>query len=277
MARRGWLFMVLFAAILAGLAWWAEEQFRKPDFKDRAYEGTTAPGTGGVTYRSASPTDGGSDIALEKGMVQVIGGLFAMGCTSSDVQCQPNEKPRHNVTLNKFYIDAHEVTQTEYAKVKGANPSAFNKCPDCPVEQVTWYEALDYCHKVGKRLPTEAEWEMAARGARDEEIRYGEKDAISWNSDNSGSATHPVGKKAANRLGLYDTMGNVWEWCNDWYGEHFFTSGDSINPKGPQAGISRVIRGGSWAFFPGGIRTSVRSGLAPSTRSNTVGFRCALD
>jgi formylglycine-generating enzyme required for sulfatase activity len=134
-------------------------------------------------------------------------------------------------------MDATEVTQAEYRKVMGKNPSHFSGCDDCPVEQVSWNKANEYAKKVGKRLPTEAEWEYAARGGnKSKGYRYSGSngiDAVGWYDDNSSGKTHPVAQKQPNELGLYDMSGNVWEWCSDWYGS--YSSSPQNNPQGPNS------------------------------------------
>jgi len=165
-----------------------------------------------------------------------------------------------------FYMDKTEVTQEAYQRVIGSNPSHFKDCPTCPVEQVTWFEADAYCKKVGKRLPTEQEWEYAATsGGKKEEYagtsNEGELGDYAWYRANAGRKTHPVGEKKPNGLGLYDMTGNVWEWTDSWYSGN---SGD------------RVLRGGSWSTDPDNLRASNRFYFTPDIRSDfTFGFRCA--
>ncbi|MBM3734408.1 MAG: formylglycine-generating enzyme family protein [Acidobacteria bacterium] len=170
-------------------------------------------------------------------------GEFLMGCSPGDGECDSDEKPAHPVRITKgFWISESEVTQAAYQKVIGSNPSNF-KGADLPVEDVNWNQAVAYCKAVGGRLPTEAEWEYAAR-AGDPRARYGELDAIAWYDKNSREMTHPVKGLMPNRFGLYDMLGNVWEWNADWYGE--YQPGAQVDPKGPARGTDRVIRGGSW-------------------------------
>jgi len=167
----------------------------------------------------------------------------------------------------------------------GDNPSYFKNCGDnCPVENVSWYEVQEFIErlnsKTGKkyRLPTEAEWEYAARsGGKREKYAGTNSDAdlgsYAWYITNSGSKTHPVGQKQPNGLGLYDMSGNVWEWCSDWYGKDYYASSPKDNPQGPSSGSYRVLRGGSWGNDPRNIRASDRGIDFPSFRLIYNGFR----
>ncbi|MBI3815710.1 MAG: SUMF1/EgtB/PvdO family nonheme iron enzyme [Nitrospinae bacterium] len=166
------------------------------------------------------------------------------------------------MVVSEFYIDKYEVTQREYEQVMGNNPSRFKGCDNCPVESVTWNEAKKYCGKVGKRLPTEWEWEKAAKGGTTTTYYWGESEGMAgdyvWYKNNSDSETHPVGQKKPNNYGLYDMAGNVWEW----------TSTDDKNSN-------KVLLGGSWHSLPYGLRSSDRARYEPSTRDSEFGFRCA--
>jgi sulfatase modifying factor 1 len=209
------------------------------------------------------------------GMVFVAGGTFQMGSNS-----QSDEKPIHTVTVSSFFMDKTEVTQAEYRKVMGKNPSNFSGCDNCPVEQVSWKNANKYAKKVGKRLPTEAEWEYAARGGnKSKGYKYSgsnDLDAVGWYYNNSGRKTHPVAQKQPNELGLYDMSGNVWEWCSDWYSDSYYRSSPKNDPQGSNSGTGRVLRGGSWYDRGSGCRVANRSGLNPDHRSNDAGFRLVL-
>ena len=222
---------------------------------------------------------------LSPEMVAVSGGTFTMGCTSEQgSECGDDERPAHKVTVSDFHIGRYEVTQAQWLAVMGSNPSSFSGCDSCPVEQVSWDDIQSFLSKLnsmtGKnyRLPTEEEWEYAARGgSQSGGFKYsGSNDlaTVALYKDNSGSKTHPVGQKSPNELGLYDMSGNVWEWCQDWYGG--YSSGSQCNPRGPSSGSYRVGRGGSWGYDATGTRVSVRYYGSPGFRFNRIGFRLAL-
>jgi formylglycine-generating enzyme required for sulfatase activity len=203
---------------------------------------------------------------------------FQMGCSVEDGECFDNELPAHPVTITKgFWMGQTEVTQTAYQRVAGNNPSYF-KGAQLPVENVNWSEAQFYCQTIGMRLPKEAEWEYAARGGMTTS-RYGVVDRIAWYADNSmygdsGRKTHEVGQKAPNRWGLYDMLGNVWEWVADWYAEKYPAGGQS-DPAGPASGNVRVLRGGSWNYAGRSARGSQRLSATQDDREANFGFRCA--
>jgi formylglycine-generating enzyme required for sulfatase activity len=198
-------------------------------------------------------------------------GTFQMGCSPGDGECFDNEKPAHRATITKgFWMGQTEVTQQAYQKVTGRNPSYF-KGTTRPVGNVTWDEAQSYCQAVEMRLPTEAEWEYAAR-AGSTGSRYGELERIAWHIDNSGNQTHEVGVKLANPWGLQDMLGNVSEWVADWYVDRYAVD-NTTDPQGPASGTYRTLRG-SWGFGPRSARASYRSGNAAGNRGDGVGFRC---
>ncbi|MDH5397907.1 MAG: formylglycine-generating enzyme family protein [Cyclobacteriaceae bacterium] len=219
-------------------------------------------------------------------MVFVQGGTFTMGCTSEQSDCEDDEKPEHGVSLSNFSISKYEVTQAQWESVMGSNPSWFSECPNCPVESVSWNDIQEFLRKLNERtgsnyrLPTEAEWEYAARGGdKSRGYQYSGSnniDNVAWNSGNSELKTHPVGEKQANELGLYDMSGNVYEWCQDWYDEDYYSNSPSRNPEGPISGDARVTRGGSWGNGARNFRIAERSGLSPDINlSNGLGFRLA--
>ncbi len=178
-----------------------------------------------------------SDSLFSPQMVLVEGGTFTMGCTDEQVgDCNDDEKPAHQVTVSNFQIGKYEVTQAEWKAVMGNNPSEFKNCDHCPVHLVSWNDVQEFIKKLNQktgknyRLPTEAEWEYAARGGqksnKTEFAGSQNLDAVGWYDHNSDSKPHPVGGKAPNELGIYDMSGNVWEWCADWYGAVFFGIAD---------------------------------------------------
>ena len=201
---------------------------------------------------------------------------------------QADEKPVHTVCVDDYYIGKYEVTQGQWQSVMGNNPSFFKNCGEkCPVEQVSWNDIQEFIKKLnaktGKkyRLPTEAEWEYAARSGGKKEKYAGTSSDVelgkyAWYSANSGGSAHPSGQKQPNSLGLYDMTGNVWEWCQDWYGEKYYSQSTRKNPSGPQSGTRRVLRGGAWLFEPAGIRAATRYGLTPASRSDLYGFRLSI-
>ena len=195
-------------------------------------------------------------------------GNFVMGCSKGDDNCLDDEDPAHTVTITKgFWIGQTEVPQGAYEKVAGKNPSR-TKGPKLPMESVSWPDARSYCVSVGMRLPTEAEWEYAAR-AGSTASRYGELDQIAWFARNSGAKTHEVATKQPNAWGLYDTLGNVWEWVFDWFAP--YTADAATDPRGPATGQFRVRRGGAVGSLAGLLRVSLRGGNVGAV----IGFRCA--
>ena len=214
--------------------------------------------------------------------VFVKGGCYQMGDTFGDGLS--DEKPVHEVCVDDFYMGIYEVTQTQWEKVMGNNPSHFKKGGHYPVEQVSWNDIQDFIGRLTRetgrkyRLPTEAEWEYAARsGGKKEKYagtnRENELPEYAWNAANSGISTHPGAQKKPNGLGLYDMNGNVREWCSDWHDENYYKGSPKNNPKGPDSGIGRVLRGGSWYDDPREVRASTRVRLYPSGGSNDSGFR----
>jgi formylglycine-generating enzyme required for sulfatase activity len=195
-----------------------------------------------------------------------------MGCSPGDSECHDDEKPAHRVTITKgFWLGQTEVTQAAYQRVVGTDPSD-KKGANLPVEQVSWDQAQAYCQAIGGRLPTEAEWEYAAR-AGSGQSRYGDIGRVAWYSGNRGSRTHEVARKEANAWGLYDMLGNVWEWTADWYGS--YAPGSTVDPTGPASGQYRALRGGSRLYIPRDARVSGRYRDGPGFRSVGIGLRCA--
>ena len=236
-------------------------------------------------------------------MVYVEGGTFMMGATIIgrkngwlnflgkqdnavyDREASSDEKPAHQVILSSFSIGKYEVTQEEWEAVMGSNPSQF-KGAKRPVEQVSWDDCQEFIRKLnaltGKRfrLPTEAEWEYAARGGnRSQGYKYAGGNSIgsvAWYEGNSNNETHLVGQKQSNELGLYDMAGNVWEWCQDWYDSSYYGNSPSTNPVNNTSASLRVARGGSWLNLAGNCRMSFRNFRAPGYRSSYLGLRLAL-
>jgi formylglycine-generating enzyme required for sulfatase activity len=216
-------------------------------------------------------------------------GTFQMGCSLGDSECGDNEKPLHQVTITKgFWMGQTEVTVGAYKLFAAAtgrpmplepkseverplNPAWGNKA--VPIVDVTWDDAQAYCSWAGGRLPTEAEWEYAARGGS-AESRYGPIDGASWDENNSGENAHEVGQKVANGFGLYDVLGNVREWVNDWFDANYYQTSPSQDPPGPTRGEERVLRGGAWSDFAKDIRVSSRVKGNPGNTFSDDGFRC---
>lgn len=217
-------------------------------------------------------------------LLYVKGGTFTMGCTpEQNGDCNNDEKPIHKVTLDDYYMGKYEVTQALWVAVMGKNPSN-KKGDDLPVENVSWNDVQDFIRQLNQltgqnfSLPTEAQWEYAARGGcKSKGYKYSGGNIlgnVAWYADNSGSTPHPVGTRDPNELGLYDMSGNVWEWCYDWYGG--YSSESQTNPTGPTAGSIRVLRGGSWSYFAGLSRVSYRLYGQPGSRFSGRGFRLVL-
>ena len=229
--------------------------------------------------------DPASGIDLE--LVKVKGGCFQMGSVSE--AGGPDEKPVHEVCVGGFYIGRTEITQGQWTALMGSNPSTFKECGrSCPVETVSWNDAQAFIDVLNRnaikgaggagpyRLPTEAEWEYAARSRGEREEWSGSKDGavdrVGWAEFNS-QGPHAVGTKAPNDLGLLDMTGNVAEWTGDWYGAAYYGNGPGKNPTGPSAGDRRVVRGGSWMDGTFDCRTTYRNHMPPGYRSEAKGFR----
>jgi formylglycine-generating enzyme required for sulfatase activity len=267
-----------------------------------------------ATEKSQTVNSGESTVRIENyadsvtreivnSMIFVEGGTFTMGCTSEQGgDCNKNEKPAHSVTVNSFYIGMYEITQAQWRAIMGKDRG---KAGDLPVEMVSWNDVQEFILKLnaktGKqyRLPTEAEWEFAARGGtKSKGYKYSGSnnlDDVAWHRDNCRVKTrfnetrlaeeagvfnkngfltaHPVGTRQANELGIFDMTGNAWEWCEDWYDK--YNSSPSTNPRGPSSGSRRVFRGGGW-FYPAKFaRVTLRSSAPPGFRHITIGFRLA--
>ncbi len=251
---------------------------------------SSSSNTSGYSSGSSSMASGSNTISIpvKNGisidMVKVEAGTFMMGATSEMKDPYDDEKPVHQVTLtNDYYMGKYEVTQALWQAVMGSNPSNF-KGDNLPVEEVSWNDCQEFISKLNSltgrkfRLPTEAEWEYAARGGKkSRSYQYSGSSNISdvaWYDGNSVNKTHPVGTKQANELGIYDMTGNVWEWCSDWYG--FYSSSSQTNPTGADSGSGRVCRGGSWYGNARYCRLSFRDCTPPDCRGYNLGLRLAL-
>lgn len=235
-----------------------------------------AKGTGGVVKQKR--VKGPGDMSLDLGggvmldLVFIRPGKFLMGSKKGE----DFEKPVHEVTISRpFHLGKYEVTQAQWEAVMGSNPSR-SKGAALPVENVSWEDCQKFIEKLNSkgggtfRLPTEAEWEYACRAGTTGDLA-GNLDEMAWYVENSGNKTHPVGTKKPNAWGLYDMHGNVWEWCQDRYGE--YGPGKQIDPRGPATGFSRVFRVGCFGDKADLIRSAARSGNSPSYRLHTLGFR----
>ena len=258
----------------------------------RADDGLTGPGPGPAGMKFLRNNSQGYEEYLwlkdSSETVRIPAGSFVMGSGSGD----DDEKPMHSVTLSEYYIDKYEVTNRQYRrfcdsigrgypddpKFSGM-PDYFITCPDHPVVNVSWNDAKAYCDWAGKRLPTEAEWEKAARGTDGRKYPWGneEPDATRCNFGiNVGHTTeHGAYSNGASPYGCMDMAGNVWEWCNDWYDSGYYSKGVNSNPQGPSSGSSRVFRGGSWISNADRLRCAYRNRDEPAYRNDNLGFRCA--
>jgi len=229
------------------------------------------------TVNLSAQVDVNKGTILNFDMVYVSGGTFQMG--------NDDKKQMRSVTLSDFYIGKYEVTQKQWRDVMNKNSSNFSGCDNCPVEWVSWSKVQKFIRKLNQktgktyRLPTQAEWEFAAKGGT-KSMGYTYSGSnnladVAWYSKNSGSRTHPVGQKQSNELGLFDMSGNVWEWCSDWGRD--YSSVAQMNPKGPSSGLYRVNRGGGWRSNAWYCRTSFRDLNDPDFGFIIMGFRLALE
>ncbi|WP_264550370.1 formylglycine-generating enzyme family protein [Flavobacterium sp. N2820] len=246
---------------------------------------------------------------IETDLIQVKGGTFKMGSKNSDTSAELDEQKEHSVTLNTFEISKFEVTVWEWKQFIKANKMKMPIKPswgwqdNYPINGITWNEAIAYCNWLstkeklqpcyskkgpnfvcnfkanGYRLPTEAEWEFAAKGGTNSKgFRYSGSDKledVAWYKVNSNGQPHTVGTKLPNELGIYDMSGNVWEWCWDWYNKDFYKLEKGDNPKGPEMGERRTVRGGSWDSKSNYVRPANRISTIPSKTHEFYGFRIA--
>lgn len=248
---------------------------------------------------------GGADPTTGMEFVAVPGGCFQMGDSTGDGQA--DEKPVHQVCVSGFSIGKYEVTNAQYRRFKPSHNSGdYNgkslNGDNQPVVNVSWNDAVEYAQWLSRqsgkayRLPIEAEWEYAARGGSSARNYWGNRkddacghanvadqwakfiwsDGAIHNCDDGHAVTAPVGRYRPNAFGLYDMMGNVWEWCSDWYDENYYGVSPKDNPQGPSSGSSRVNRGGSWYSEPWYVRSADRVRFGPSVRGNDLGFRLVL-
>lgn len=228
-------------------------------------------------------------------MVFIPPGTFRMGSPTNEVDRDANEGPQTAVTISRgFWMGKYELAQKDYQAVIGSNPSWFLGDSNHPVEQVSWNDATSYCNQLTQqernagriptncvyRLPTEAEWEYACRAWTSTRFNYGDDlgytnaNQYEWDFDNSTNQTHAVGQKQPNPWGLYDMHGNVFEWCQDWYGPYL--GGSATDPQGPATGLYRVHRGGSWTYYAWHCRSAFRDYRLPGSGYYSVGFRVVL-
>jgi serine/threonine-protein kinase len=269
-----------------------------------------------LSYRAMNPVDLRIRISALDGMemVYVPAGAFIMGSKENDEEALVSEKPQHEVDLDAFWIDRTEVTNAQYALCVNAGtcepPTAFGvirydsitrdsyygdpEFDNYPVIHVDWFAASTYCAWAGRRLPTEAEWEKAARGTDGRRYPWGNKNvagnllnladqSTTWSfafrlADDGYEDTSPVGNypEGASPYGAYDMAGNVWEWVADWFGKYYYPVSPYRNPSGAESGEDRVLRGGSYRNSNWGIRNTLRSYLSPLFAYGYIGFRCAM-
>lgn len=240
---------------------------------------TVPPHIGGFQQHAGSapsPKVGDSKVNAKDGLryVWIPPGMFVEGCSPGDKECYGDEFPTRKITLTHgFWLGQTEVTQTAFQKVMDYNPSE-TEGPNLPVDSVTWIEADAYCTKIGGRLPSEAEWEYAAR-AGTTGPRYGKLDDIAWYWNNSNFQTHPVGQKQPNAFHLYDMLGNVVEWTHTWYWVQH--NQENINPTGPSIAEYKSLRGGGWWDDPDLVRASYRARIEPDSEDYNIGMRCVSE
>jgi formylglycine-generating enzyme required for sulfatase activity len=229
-------------------------------------------------------TDTGAAAPYRETLVWIKGGSFVMGSKSTEGEA--DESPPHTVQMHGFYIDKYEVSRDEYERVMGTNPSTAKGCGECPVDNVSWNDAQEFCQKTGKRLPTEAEWEYACRAGTETQFSSGNTLTSEQANFNGrypyGGAPNgpyreravPVGSYKPNAWNLYDMHGNVAEWCLDWYDPAYYGNSEKNDPLGPKEGKLKVVRGGSWSQKAASLRSARRAGYNPTMKLNTIGFRC---
>ena len=289
------LSILIFAFFVAFLATNAQTGASKRKPKQSTASKQNSKGGGS----SNAPTCYSDGVLTVKGvtysMVSVQGGTFTMGATSEQgSDAEGDEKPSHQVTLSSYYIGKTEVTQALWEAVMGKSVSQIASeygrkingvGANYPMYYISWDDCQEFIRKLNAltgqnfRLPTEAEWEYAARGGnKSRGYKYSGSNNIgnvAWYYGNSGDKTHPVGTKAPNELGIYDMSGNVYEWCSDWYDKKYYSSASQTNPKGPKSGTYRVNRGGCWYYYARGCRVSLRGSGIPTGHCDNLGLRLA--
>jgi len=219
---------------------------------------------------------------ITEDMVLIPAGTFNRGC---DGFGHRHGAPAHLVYLDAYMIDEYETTNEKFEKVFPEHKlrrSQFSHCDNCPVSKVSWYEAADYCHLKGKSLPSEAQWERAAQKGNGCEFPWGREIDLENPQARGGMKLRdnsaPVGSFPANKNGLYDMAGNVWEWVGDWFSIRYYFREVMYNPRGPGHGIMKVRRGGSWSDSVKAMKTGYRDMSNPFSRGfNDIGFRCAIN
>jgi formylglycine-generating enzyme required for sulfatase activity len=245
--------------------------------------GSDLHGSVGHTFEKTATIDLGGGVKME--FVLIAPGSFIMGA-SEETDPDGDATPAHRVVLTRpFYLGKYEVTQEQWEKVMGANPSNF-KGAKMPVENISWNVARIFLAKLqeyaGRKfaLPTEAQWEFACRAGMSAPWHFGDSESsmenYGWYDGDSGQTTHAVGSKKPNAWGLYDMHGNVAEWCEDWYDKHTYSGGIASDPSGPSSGSSRVLRGGAWGDNSGYLRSAYRNCNGPDGFNDSIGFRCVL-
>ena len=308
----GWAIALLLAAGLAGgwlLGGLRPQPAPRVEVVERIVTATSGPSPASrppsvslaPPTPAPSPGMGSTMVSDRDGMtlVYVPAGEFLMGSAEGDTDADADEKPQHQVYLDAFWMDRTEVTTDQYQQCVAAGKCAAPSCRGTgqgnhPVVCVSWQDAADYCAWAGRRLPTEAEWEKAARGTDGRKYPWGNQNVagdrlnfadrsldVDWADKNVNDGyqfTAPVGSypKGASPYGALDMAGNVWEWVADWYDENYYSSSPARNPVGPASGNSRVLRGGSWVDDQWGVSAAHRFWSLPDYRFDNLGFRCAL-
>ena len=217
-----------------------------------------------------------------RNMVLIPAGKFQRGCDSLGPE---HGAPAHTVYLDAFMMDVYEVTNERLEQVMPDHQlrrSLSSSCDNCPVTKITWYEAADYCHLIGKALPSEAQWEKAAGAASGCEFPWGPEFDLQKKQARGGlqlkDKVSPVGSYPPNKFGIHDMGGNVWEWVADWYSPKYYFMEPLYNPRGPSRGVMKVRRGGAWSDSVKAMKTGYRDWSYPFSRSySDIGFRCAIN